>query len=287
MGRLNRIVIAVLVVGMTATSAYAQTQPRFMASNQAARVTLGSIRGSVNDDRGGPLAGAMVSALGVATAMAVTDARGRFALDALPPGEYVVRVHLAGFLSTRRENIRVGPLPATLDGIQLHRVERAVGTTGTGDVPSRPILAAGLDGSSADDPDSTEDHPHSELAWRLRHLKRSVLKDSGEVVDVDATPDDASTPEVSSSILGSAFSSAASFFSDPPFSGEVNFLTTSAIGSGQQLFTGDLLPRGVAYVSIGAPIAGGEWAVRGSMSQSDLSSWILAGSFSSREAGSH
>jgi hypothetical protein len=287
MGRLNRIVIAVLVVGTTATSAYAQTQPRFMASNQTARVTLGSIRGSVNDDRGGPLAGAMVSALGVTTAMAVTDTRGRFALDALPPGEYVVRVHLAGFLSTRRENIRVGPLPATLNGIQLHRVERAVGTTGAGDAPSRPILAAGLDGSSADDPDNTEDHPHSELAWRLRHLKRSVLKDSGEVVDVDATPDDASTPEVSSSILGSAFSSAASFFSDPPFSGEVNFLTTSAFSSGQQLFTGDLLPRGVAYVSIGAPIAGGEWAVRGSMSQSDLSSWILAGSFSSRDAGSH
>jgi len=287
MGRLNRIVIAVLVVGTTATAAYAQAPPRFMASNQPARVTLGSIRGSVNDDRGGPLAGAMVSALGVTTAMAVTDARGRFALDALPPGEYVVRVHLAGFLSTRRENIRVGPLPATLDGIQLHRPERAVGTTGAADVPSRPILAAGLDGASADDPDTADDHPHSELAWRLRHLKRSVLKDSGEVVDVDATPDDASTPEVSSSILGSAFSSAASFFSDPPFSGEVNFLTTSAIASGQQLFTGDLLPRGVAYVSIGAPIAGGEWAVRGSMSQSDLSSWILAGSFASRDAGSH
>ena len=101
-----------------------------MATNQAARITLGSIRGSVSDERGGPLSGAMVSALGVTTAMVVTDARGRFALDALPPGEYIVRVHLAGFLSSRRDNIRVGPLPAMLDRIQLHRVERLVGTSG-------------------------------------------------------------------------------------------------------------------------------------------------------------
>ena len=130
---------------MTTAAVYAQTEPRFMATNQSARITLGSIRGSVSDDRGGPLSGAMVSALGVTTAMAVTDARGRFALDALPPGEYIVRVHLPGFLSTRRENIRVGPLPATLDRIQLHRVERLVGTSGADDGDSRPILAAGLD----------------------------------------------------------------------------------------------------------------------------------------------
>ncbi len=289
MGRLNRIVIAGLVVGTTAAAAYAQTEPRFMAANQTARITLGSIRGSVSDDRGGPLSGAMVSALGVTTAMVVTDARGRFALDALPPGEYIVRVHLPGFLSTRRDNIRVGPLPATLDRIQLHRVEHLVGTSGTDEAGSRPILAAGLETpAAADDPDSSDDHPHSELAWRLRHVKRSVLKDSGEVVDIDEPR--RPMPRFRKRrvrFIGSAFSSAASFFSNPPFSGEVNLLTTSAIASGQQLFTSDLLPRGVAYVSIGAPAAGGQWAVRGSMSQSDLSSWILAGSFSSRDAGSH
>ena len=146
MGRLNRIVIAVLVVGTTAAAVYAQTEPRFMATNQTARITLGSIRGSVSDDRGGPLSGAMVSALGVTTAMVMTDARGRFALDALPPGEYIVRVHLPGFLSTRRDNIRVGPLPATLDRIQLHRVEHLVGTQGrtrrlASDPGSRPRRA--------------------------------------------------------------------------------------------------------------------------------------------------
>ena len=138
MGRLNRIVIAVLVVGTTAAAVYCADGTRFMAANQTARITLGSIRGSVSDDRGGPLSGAMVSALGVTTAMVVTDASGRFALDALPPGEYIVRVHLPGFLSTRRDNIRVGPLPATLDRIQLHRVDASVGTSGADEAGSRP-----------------------------------------------------------------------------------------------------------------------------------------------------
>src|SRR5262249_35040061 len=61
----------------------------------------------------------------------------------------------------------------------------------------------------------------------------------------------------------------------------------SAFAPGQQIFSSDFLPRGVAYVSIGAPAAGGEWAVRASMSQSDLSSWILAGSFASRHESAH
>ena len=99
MGRLSRIIATIMVVGTTTAAVSAQTEPRFMATNQNARISLGSIRGTVSDDRGGPLSGAMVSALGVTTAMVMTDARGRFALDALPPGEYIVRVHLAGFLS--------------------------------------------------------------------------------------------------------------------------------------------------------------------------------------------
>ena len=113
-----------------------------------------------------------------------------------------------------------------------------------------------------------------------------MLKDSGEVVAIDEPPSDATLPEAPSSILGGAFASAASFFTDPPFSGEVNLLTTSAIASGQQLSTGDLLPRGVAYVSIGAPVAGGQWAVRGSMSQSDLrrGSWQARSHRASRES---
>ena len=78
---------------------------------------------------------------------------------------------------------------------------------------------------------------------------------------------------------------AASLFTDLPFSGEVNLLTTRALGTGRALRR-DGLPRGVAYLSIGAPTPAGDWAVRAAMSEGDLSSWIVAGSFvSKRGAG--
>ncbi len=49
----------------------------------------------------------------------------------------------------------------------------------------------------------------------------------------------------------------------------------------------DFMPRGVAYMSIGAPMASGRWDVRASMSQSDMAAWIVAGSFASHIATSH
>ena len=39
---------------------------------------------------------------------------------------------------------------------------------------------------------------------------------------------------------------ATALFADLPFSGEVNLLTTSAFGPGE-LFSGNAMPRGVAY----------------------------------------
>ena len=48
-----------------------------------------------------------------------------------------------------------------------------------------------------------------------------------------------------------------------------------------------MLPRGVAYMAIGAPTAGGVWSVRAAMNQGDLSSWIVAGAFVSRGDSSH
>ena len=46
-------------------------------------------------------------------------------------------------------------------------------------------------------------------------------------------------------------------------------------------------PRGVAYLSIGAPTPAGDWSVRTAMSQGDLSSWVLAGAFASRPGSAH
>jgi hypothetical protein len=290
MARLTGL-FAAAIVGVTAVPASAQMRIAPVPAGatlqgQQARLTLGSIQGVVIDDRGGPLAGAMVSALGAATLMATTDARGRFLIQPLPSGEYQLRVHLPGFVSTRRDRVRVNMASADVSKIQMRRADDPLA--------ARPILAAGVALPSGENPSVTDDN-HSETAWRLRHIKRSVLKQDGGVVSIaDAARDselgDDGRPAVPGSIFGRAIDSAAnmaaSFFTATPFSGEVNFLTTSALGPGPLLFS-DFIPRGVAYMSIGAPAASGRWDVRASMSQSDVSAWIVAGSFTSRIATSH
>jgi hypothetical protein len=287
MARLTGLFAAAAIVGAAVASASAQsrvpgTSARVSVQGQQARLSLGSIQGVVIDDRGGPLAGAMVSALGAATLMATTDARGRFLIQPLPSGEYQVRVHLPGFISTRRDRVRVNAAAADVSKIQLRRADEALA--------ARTILTAGLSQPSGENPAADDDN-HTETAYRLRHIKRSVLKQDGGVVSIaDLALDEDLESQPAGSIFGRALDSAASmaatFFTATPFSGEVNFLTTSAFGPGPLLFS-DFVPRGVAYMSIGAPAASGRWDVRASMSQSDVSAWIVAGSFASRIATSH
>src|SRR3954468_3387979 len=137
MARLSGLLAAAGIVVATGASASAQSRLTQASQGQQARLSIGSIQGSVIDDRGGPLAGAMVSALGATSAMATTDAHGRFVIQYLPNGDYVLRIHLAGFVTTRRENVRVGPAPATLEKIQMRRLDDP-------NAAGRPILAAGV-----------------------------------------------------------------------------------------------------------------------------------------------
>src|SRR5260370_39340310 len=109
------LLAAAAIVGLTVVSVSAQTSGVRTAvftpvlQTQQARLTLGSIQGTVSDEQGGPLAGAFVSALGVTPAMTTTDAHGRFVIPPLAAGPYVLRVHLAGFLTSRREGVGVRP----------------------------------------------------------------------------------------------------------------------------------------------------------------------------------
>ncbi|HMF62435.1 MAG TPA: TonB-dependent receptor [Vicinamibacterales bacterium] len=301
MGRRTRVLSAA-IAGLCAASAgpaAAREQQPAMAiapmmrpahMTAANTVAGGVVSGVVIDEHDSPLAGAMVSILGATTAMTVTDISGRFALQQLPPGEYSMRAHLPGFAASRRENVRVGASAPASFRLQLHRIESAVATTGPNEpLTARPIVAAGfslpqVEVAPADPATDDDDHSHSETAWRLRHLTRSILKDSANTVvfaDDEVAPDprEATSP-------GRAASFASGLFADLPFSGEVNLLTSSAFGPGE-LFSGNALPRGIAYLSIGAPTGVGEWAVRAGMSQGDLSSWIVAGSFLSRRDSLH
>ena len=119
MGRMNRVLSAIGVAAIAAAaspaSGLAQTAPaRAPEFRNVSAVLSGAIKGVVSDDLGGPLAGAMVSALGTTMAMTVTDINGHFSIDKLPAGDYTLRAHLPGFVASRRENVRVGVTPASI-----------------------------------------------------------------------------------------------------------------------------------------------------------------------------
>lgn len=242
----------------------------------------GELQGVVIDDVGEPLAGAVVSALGSTTAFAVTDRAGRFTFRTLPPGPYLVRAHLQGYVPGRGRIIQVNTAGRALSSISL---ARRAGENET------QVVAAGMVGVQPEAvlPDDGEDHDHSEVAWRLRHLKRSVLKDAeaGVLTDDDESFWEDSIESIGRATLATARVASSIFTDLPTFSGEVNFLTTTSFDRPQELFATHGVPRGVAFVSLNAPTGTGDWNIRGAMTQGDLTSWVVAGSYARRSTGSH
>jgi outer membrane receptor protein involved in Fe transport len=127
----------------------------------------------------------------------------------------------------------------------------------------------------------TGDRDESELGWRLRHLKRGVLRDAQALAGI---PDDDDWFITDSfEFLGRAFGTSArkatALFNDLSLGGQVNLLTTGAFDNPLQLLQLDRTSS-VAFFSVGAPVGShGDWNVRAAMNQSDLSSWMLAGSY--------
>lgn len=294
-GLLTTTALAALIAG-AATGVSAQPGgPRSAAAGkqepvpQIARFEGGSLHGLVRDETGVPIEGATVSAIGATMVFAVTDGDGRFAFENLPAGQYLVRANRAGFSLAQREYVQVRSSARAVKWLELHRTG-PVGTSGGGVQPR--IVAAGLSGEPAQQEDtavegaatqpadSTSPHPHTEAAWRLRHVRRSVLKDATEIVTV-------AEQTASSTTTDFARSGYTSLFAALPFSGEINLLTSGAFDRPGELFASGL-PRGITYVQLGSGSADAAgWAVQAAVSQGDVASWIVAGSFSARGPRAH
>jgi hypothetical protein len=285
--RLSTLCPAVALVCVVAISApaYAQLGARVQPVTRIAALAQSDLHGIVVDERGRPVAGAVVSALGAASAFAVSGPDGRFIFRNLAAGPYLVRAHLQGYLPARGRIIQVTPASHEISTIALtRRAEDA-------EVPA--VLAAGI--GPADVPTATSgerdaDDDHGEVAWRLRHLKRGVLKsvtagaiDLGNGLSVDDDPLAAFTRAAATSAR-----IATSLFADLPVNGQFNLLTRTSLDRPQDLFAADTwLPRGIAYLALQSPTSGGEWSMRGAMTQGDLSSWIVAGSYLRSGSASH
>jgi hypothetical protein len=241
----------------------------------AAAVT-GQIEGLVIDEAGKPLDGVVISALGGTTAFAVSDRAGQFSLRQLPPGPYLLRAHLQGFLAARSSMVNVRPAARSASSFTLRR-------EGTAAAPR--VAEAGLGATTIVPTAVTDKAPagrdESETAWRLRHLKRSVLRDASTRAGI---PDDddwflTDSFEFLGRAVGTSAKAASALFSDLSLGGQVNLLTTGAFDNPLQLLQLDRTSS-VAFFSVGAPVGTrGDWSVRAAMNQNDLSSWMLAGSY--------
>jgi hypothetical protein len=252
----------------------------------------GSISGVVRDERGVPLEHVVISALGAVTMVAVTDASGRFEFGRLTPGPYLVRAHLGGYTAPRAQMVQVRASARAVSAIALQREGSA------------PVLAAGIGlselggaafvptpetaGTSGTSTAADSDTDQSETAWRIRHARRGVLKDATIPEDLlGNSGDDAPQTSVFAQFVGGS-GRIASLFADAPISGQVNLLTSGSFDTPQQLFSTDSIAHNVANVRIGAPAGDqADWAVAGALTQADISSWVVAGSYSMRAPARH
>jgi hypothetical protein len=224
------------------------------------------IQGVVRDEAGQAVSGVSILAMGATLNAVRTDSRGRFLL-LLAPGEYILRVAREGYLSTVREPIRVHGQPIERD-ITLTRVAGP---------------ATQSDGEATGEPNKT-DHSHSELAWRLRHMARSALRErSGvavpEVVEPARADGFTAAPSLFDWVIESSARAASSFFAETDFHGQLNLLTTSMMPGGADALP-VTWPRGVASVIVGAPIGShGNWSVRAAMAADERASWTLLGDY--------
>ncbi|MEQ1908190.1 MAG: TonB-dependent receptor [Vicinamibacterales bacterium] len=290
---------SLLVVGIPTASPAQQSAARAVSS-PIARLTSpaapGTIAGVVRDDRGVAVPRVVVSALGAVTTVTVTDASGRFDFGSLTPGPYLVRAHLAGYVAPRAQMIQVRASARAVSAIALRRedapkvLSAGIGITASSDAPPADAPSATPDITSAgDDSAQTESSDQTETAWRIRHARRSILKDATIPATLLAENDgaDGSTASVLAQIAGTS-RNVASFFADAPLTGQVNLLTAGSFDTPQQFFSTDTIARNVANIRIGAPAGSrADWTVAGALTQADISSWVLAGSYAMRAPAKH
>ena len=286
--------VGVLLLLCVSAGVRAQNGPQIQAVTHLASLAPGAIQGVVQDEKGLPVAGAMVSALGISSAFAVTDRGGRFELRTLSPGPYLLRAHLTGFVASRGQLVDVRPSALVSSSIAIRRIAVLP--------PAYPVLAAGIGGGAAepaaeptDDGGSTTtiDDDHGEVAWRLRHARRGILKEvtvPDEIIAGDNPPNEHvfGDPGFFGRSASVARSTVTNLFGATPFSGQLNLLTTGSFDTPQQLFTTNNFERSVAYLAVGAPVGEhADWTARAALTQGDIASWIVAGEYTTRAPARH
>ena len=235
------------------------------APSVIARPPGGGLVGWVEDTRGTPVSGVVISLFGkgvdAAGLVTLSDSAGRFFLPSLPAGSYTLRALAAGHLPAPARQVTVLPDRDSTFTVSLTPLK--------GD-PAAPVADAAS--APADDPgaDAT-----AELRWLLRHKRRSVLEDQGQTVPSDAVADGAAGSVHLASWLGD-------------LGGSVEVMANPAgvgVGSGPP---GVQSPESFSVLRLNGRMgAGGSWSLGGLVADSESTSWRAAAEFIIEPGGGH
>jgi len=223
------------------------------AGSAAAGDSSGTIVGWVEDHRGEPLAGAMISLMGKGLALVTfSDSQGHYSLPSLPAGSYTVRALRAGHRPTSARKVTVLPNQEAVLSLSLApRDEPSVGT---------------MVSESSDSSDR-------ELRWLLRHKRRSILETDGPGPSGD-------TEEA---VFSGSTDKAAS---NPDLAGAVEVVTNPGVLGA--LAGIDTVPARFSVVRLRGRLAEyGRWNFGGLVTESQATTWRMAADLVSEPVGGH
>jgi outer membrane receptor protein involved in Fe transport len=217
----------------------------------------GGVVGWVEDAKGMPVAGALVSLFGKGLQggglITVSDTTGRFMLPALPAGSYTLRA-LGDDGATAR---RVTVLPGRDSIFTLSFAPQPTGSD-LEDVLERVPPA------------------ERELRWLLRHKKRSVLESS----DPEPRTASADAPQREGDLLGNLVPWV------PELGGAVQWTASSAVSTGGD-GVGEASSPNVSSLRLEGRLADGHWNLSGLLTDAESGSWRMAAEFAIEPASSH
>jgi hypothetical protein len=231
------------------------------APSVIARPPGGGLVGWVEDTRGIPVSGVVISLFGKgvdsAGLVTLSDSAGRFFLPSLPAGSYTLRALAAGHLPAPARQVTVLPNRDSTFTVSLTPLKGDPAAPSAADATVEPV-----DDAAAD--------PAAELRWLLRHKRRSVLEDLGQTVPADgAVSADAA---VGSTHL-------ASWLAD--LGGSVEVMSNPAgvgVGSGPGGFQAP--PESFSVLRLNGRMgAGGSWSLGGLVADSESTVWRAAAEF--------
>jgi hypothetical protein len=229
-----------------------------LALSTPAQAAEGGVVGWVEDAKGLPVAGALVSLFGKGLQggglITVSDTTGRFFLPGLPAGSYTVRALGEEGATTKRVTVLPGR-----DSIFTLSFAQQARTVDVEDAlePATPT--------------------ERELRWLLRHKKRSVLEASG--VEPEAASGD--TTARSADLLGSLVPWL------PELGGAVQWTASSAVSSSpiEADATGAAATPSLGSLRLEGRLADGHWNLSGLLADAESATWRMAAEFSIEPGG--